>query len=89
MDAASGLATGVANGAATITASVDGKSGQAAVAVLRSVFPGVRALRDVTGEMLEEIRARLEPLGNRRPRHVGEEELRPHARAAARHASGG
>ena len=37
VDAASGVATGVANGAATITASVDGKSGQAAVAVLQQV----------------------------------------------------
>jgi galactokinase len=56
---------------------------EAAVRVARSVFPGVRALRDVTSEMLERVRARLDPLVYRRARHVVEEDLRPHALAAA------
>jgi galactokinase len=55
----------------------------AAVAALRLASPSVRALRDVTGGMLEDVRARLEPLVYRRARHVVEENLRPHALAAA------
>jgi galactokinase len=56
---------------------------EAAVAVLQSAFPGVRALRDVTSDMLERVRSRLEPLVYHRARHVVEESLRPHALAAA------
>ncbi len=56
---------------------------EAAVAVLRSVFPEVRALRDATGEMLDQLRGELDPVVYRRARHVVEESARPHAMAAA------
>lgn len=55
----------------------------AAVAALRSPFPEVRALRDVTREMLERIRPALDPVVYRRARHVVEENGRPSAMAAA------
>jgi galactokinase len=56
---------------------------EAAVATLRSVFPAVKALRDVNGEMLERVKPSLDPVVYRRVRHVVEENLRPHALAAA------
>ncbi len=55
----------------------------AAVAVLRSVAPEVRALRDVPRDLLDRVRSRLDPVVYRRALHVVEENARPPALAAA------
>jgi galactokinase len=54
-----------------------------AVAVLRDVRPGVRALRDVDEGMLAAAHGNLDPLVLRRARHVIAENGRPPAMAAA------
>ena len=56
---------------------------ETAVAGLQSAFPAVRALRDVSAEMLERVKSTLDPVVYRRARHVVEENPRPHAMAAA------
>ncbi len=56
----------------------------AAVAAIAQTYPAVRALRDVTEEMLERCEDDLDPILARRARHVVEEDARVvHATAAA------
>jgi galactokinase len=50
-----------------------------AVKVIREIAPGVRALRDVTPEMLANAATRLDPVVLRRARHVVLENARPPA----------
>lgn len=56
---------------------------EAGVAVLQSVLPGVRALRDVTSAQLEEHKGLLDPTVYRRCRHVVAENERVLATVAA------
>lgn len=56
---------------------------QEAVRVIRTEHPEVRALRDVTPEMLEAFEGRMDPVTYRRASHVVSENLRPPALRAA------
>ena len=56
---------------------------EAAVAGLRALDPGIRALRDVGAELLERGAPRLDPIVLRRARHVVPENLRPREMADA------
>jgi galactokinase len=56
---------------------------QTAVAALRAVASEVRALRDVTPEMLDAVESSLDPVILRRARHVVHENLRPMALSRA------
>jgi galactokinase len=56
---------------------------EAAVTVLRTGAPQVRALRDVDQPMLDAARARLDPVVFQRASHVVAENVRPPAMAAA------
>jgi galactokinase len=58
---------------------------EAAVAALEPLAPGIRALRDVSLELLERGRDRLDPVVLKRARHVVPENLRPREMAAALH----
>jgi galactokinase len=55
----------------------------AAVQAVRDIQPDVRALRDVTPELLGELRSRMDPLLFLRTEHVVYENLRPIAMAGA------
>ena len=50
---------------------------EAAVAALKALDPGIRALRDVSAELLERGAPRLDPIVLKRARHVVPENLRP------------
>jgi galactokinase len=56
---------------------------QQAVRLIHATYPGVRALRDVTPEMLAEVAPSLDPVVARRATHVVEENHRPAALAEA------
>jgi galactokinase len=56
---------------------------EAAVAALRALDPGVAALRDVSAELLERGRGRLDPVVFRRACHVVSENRRPRQMADA------
>ncbi len=56
---------------------------EAAVAALRALDPRVKALRDVTAELLERGRGQLDPVVFRRASHVVPENLRPRRMADA------
>jgi galactokinase len=60
---------------------------EAAVASLQALHPEIHALRDVTLEMLESARDRLDPVAYKRARHVVPENLRPQRMADALAAS--
>jgi galactokinase len=60
---------------------------EAAVRVIAAIEPGVRSLRDVTFEMLDRIRDRLDPVAARRAEHVVAENGRVLATIAALEAS--
>jgi galactokinase len=54
-----------------------------AVERIRTLDPNVRALRDVSPELLERARELFDPIDCRRAQHVVHENARPHALAAA------
>jgi len=56
---------------------------EAAVAALRALDPRIRALRDVSAELLERGAHRLDPIVLKRARHVVPENLRPREMADA------
>jgi galactokinase len=56
---------------------------ESAVAALRALNPGINALRDVSAELLERGRARLDPIVFRRASHVVSENARPRQMADA------
>lgn len=56
---------------------------QEAVRIIREAYPDVRALRDVSVELLEEFRSRMDPVTFRRALHVVEETGRPLLMAGA------
>ena len=56
---------------------------EAAVEGLKALDPGIRALRDVSAELLERGASRLDPVVLKRARHVVPENLRPREMAAA------